>query len=451
MLKNELISIKTELPGPKSKEVLERRKLAIPSAVETETPTVIKSGQGAMFEDFDGNIFMDWVGGIGALNVGHCQAEVIEAVKNQAEQFFHTQINVLTYEPYIALAEKLNTLVPVKGGRAKTFFVNSGSECVENAVKAARSYTKRDAVVTFTNGFHGRTFFTLAMTSKVRPYKMGLGSLPGNTYKCEFPYLYRRPKGMTEEDGLKYYIDRLHMLFDETVAPENIAAIVIEPVIGEGGFLPVPLEYVKELRKLCDENGILLISDEVQCGYCRTGKMFASEYWSEVGVKPDILVSAKSIAAGLPLSAVSGSEEIMESIQIGAVGGTYGGNPIACAAALKTIEIMERENLADRAMEINKICLERFEKWERKYQMIGDTRGLGAMLAIEFVKDRETKEPATEENINIIAEAIRNGLIIERAGLRDNCIRFLMPLVLTDEQLFNGLDILENAMDKYIK
>jgi 4-aminobutyrate aminotransferase/(S)-3-amino-2-methylpropionate transaminase len=256
---------------------------------------------------------------------------------------------------------------------------------------------------------------------------------------------------MTEEEGLKYYIDRLHMLFDETVAPENIAAIVIEPVIGEGGVLPFPLEYVKELRKICDENGILLIADEVQCGYCRTGKMFASEYWADLGVKPDILVSAKAIAAGLPLSAVSGSEEVMESIQIGAVGGTYGGNPIACAAALKTIEIMERENLADRAMEINKICLERFEKWERKYQMIGDTRGLGAMLAVEFVKDRETKEPATEENINIIAEAIRNGLIIERAGLRDNCIRFLMPLVLTDEQLFNGLDILEKAMDKYIK
>ncbi|MCG8482813.1 MAG: aspartate aminotransferase family protein [Clostridia bacterium] len=451
MLRNELVQIKTELPGPKSKEVLDKRKKVIPSAVGTDTPAVINRGEGAMVEDLDGNIFMDWVGGIGVLNVGYSHPEVVKAVKEQVEKFFHTQINVITYKPYIDLAEKMNRIVPVKGDEKQTFFVNSGSECLENAVKAARAFTKRNEIVTFTNGFHGRTYFTLAMTSKVRPYKSGLGVLPGSSHKCELPYIYRRPKGMTEEEGLNYYIEKLRMFFKDTVPAEDVAAIVIEPVVGEGGFIPIPIEYVKELRKICDENGILLVADEVQCGFCRTGRMFASEYWAEAGAAPDIITSAKSIAAGMPISAVTARKEIMDALQPGAVGGTYGGNPVAAASALKVIEIYERDNLAGRAMEINEICTARFEKWKAKYQMLGDTRGLGAMLGIEFVKDRETKEPAAEENQAIIAECLQNGLIVQEAGLRENSIRFLMPLVLTDEQLNNGLDILEKAMDHNIK
>jgi len=451
MLRNALPKIATELPGPLSQKVIDKRKEVLPNGIGCSAPCVIKRGEGAMFEDLDGNIFMDWVGGIGVLNVGHCQPEVVKAAQDQLEKYFHVQVNVVHYKEYVDLSEKVSSLVPVKGDKKKTMFVNSGSEALENAVKFARRFTKRTEIVTFNNGFHGRTYFTLAMTSKVVPYKTGIGPFPGGVSKLEFPYLYRRPLGLTEEQGMAYYIEKLNIFFKEHMEADSVAAIVVEPVIGEGGFVAVPLEYVKALRKVCDEHGILLVADEVQCGYCRTGKMFASEYWAEIGCAPDIVTSAKSIAAGLPLSAVTARAEIMDACQSGEIGGTYGGNPVACAASLKVLEVMERENLAGRAMEINEIVMKRFDQWKQKYEMVGDVRGLGAMLAIEFVKSKETKEPAGEENRAIIDECAMNGLILQEAGIRGNAIRFLMPLVLTNEQLNAGLDILEKAMDKYIK
>ncbi len=451
MLRNALPEIKTQLPGPLSKVVIDKRKETLPRGIGCSAPCVIKRGEGAMFEDLDGNIFMDWVGGIGVLNVGHAHPEVVKAAQDQLEKYFHVQINVVHYPEYINLSEKVSSLVPVKGDKKKTMFVNSGSEALENAVKFARRFTKRTEIVTFTNGFHGRTYFTLAMTSKVENYKVGIGPFPGGVSKLEFPYMYRRPLGLTEEQGMAYYIEKLNIFFKEHTEAASVAAIVVEPVVGEGGFLPVPLEYVKALRKVCDENGILLVADEVQCGYARTGKMFASEYWAEIGCAPDIVTSAKSIAAGLPLSAVTARAEIMDACGPGEIGGTYGGNPVACAASLKVLEVMEKEDLPGRAMEINKIVMKRFNEWKEKYEMVGDVRGLGAMLAIEFVKDKETKEPAAKENKAIIDDCTMNGLILQEAGIRGNSIRFLMPLVLTDEQLNKGLDILENAMKKFIK
>ena len=451
MLRNQLPKIVTALPGPLSKAVIDKREEVLPLGIGCSAPGVIKRGEGAMFEDLDGNIFMDWVGGIGVLNIGHCHPEVVKAAQEQLEKYFHVQINVVHYKEYIELSEKVSSIVPVRGDKKKTMFVNSGSEALENAVKFARRFTGRKEIVTFTNGFHGRTYFTLAMTSKVENYKTGIGPFPGGVTKLEFPYLYRRPHGLTEEQGLAYYIEKLNIFFKEHVEAESIAAIFVEPVIGEGGFVALPFEYVKALRKVCDDNGILLVADEVQCGYCRTGKMFASNYWAEFGCAPDILTSAKSIAAGLPLSAVTARAEIMDACKPGEVGGTYGGNPVAAAASLKVLEIMERDNLAGRAMEINEIVMKRFTEWKEKYEMVGDIRGLGAMLAIEFVQDKESKKPAKEENRAIIDECAKNGLILQEASVRGNCIRFLMPLVLTDEQLNTGLDILQNAMDKFIK
>ena len=451
MLRNSLPKIVTALPGPLSQEVINKRQEVLPSGIGCAAPCVIKRGEGAMFEDLDGNIFMDWVGGIGVLNVGHCQPEVVKAAQEQLEKYFHVQINVVHYKEYIELSEKISSIVPVKGEKKKTMLVNSGSEALENVVKFARRYTGRTEIVTFTNGFHGRTYFTLAMTSKVENYKTGIGPYPGGVSKLEFPYIYRRPHGLTEEQGMAYYIEKLNIFFKEHTEAASVAAIVVEPVIGEGGFVAVPLEYVKALRKVCDEHGILLVADEVQCGYSRTGKMFASEYWAEIGCAPDIVASAKSIAAGLPLSAVTARAEIMDACQPGEIGGTYGGNPVAAAASLKVLEFMERENLPGRAMEINEIVMKRFNGWKEKYEMVGDVRGLGAMLAIEFVKNKETKEPAAAENKAIIKECAMNGLILQEASVRGNCIRFLMPLVLTNEQLNTGLDIIEKAMDKYIK
>lgn len=437
----------TKLPGPKAKALLKLREENVPSGVSYGVPTFIKRGEGAMFEDVDGNIMMDFAGGIGVLNIGYSQAEVVEAVKEQCEKFFHTSINVIQYEQYVRLAEKLNNIVP-GNFKKKTMFVNSGAEADENAIKIARKYTGRSEIVTFTGAFHGRTALTMALTSKVKPYKFGFGPFPTGIHRAEFPYIYRRPKGIKEEDAVEYFIEKLHNFFLEEVNPEEVAAIIIEPVQGEGGFISVPIEYVKELRKICDENGILLICDEVQTGYCRTGRMFACEYWAEYGIYPDIMTSAKSIAGGMPLSAVTAKAEIMESAQAGGIGGTYCGNPVATTAALKVIEVMQRDNFAEKAKHIGDIAIKRLNKMKEEYAIIGDVRGVGAMIAIELVKDRKTKEPAKDEVKAIIKECNQNGLVVLDAGIRGNNLRFLMPLVITDEQLNIGLDIIENAIAK---
>ena len=448
MLRDELPKIITEiLPGPKAKEVIKRREEAIPSAIKCVYPVVIERGEGAMIEDVDGNRFLDWIGGVGVLNVGFSHPEIIEEVKKQSEKYFHGMFNIVTHEGYVKLAEKLNEIVPVKGTKKKTYFANSGAEADENAVKVAKAFTKRPNIICFSGAFHGRTNLTMAMTSK-KAYAKGLGPFPEGIYRAEYPYLYRKPTGMNEEEAIKYYINSIHKVFEECSPADYIAAIVVEPLQGEGGFIPAPIEWVKAVRKICDENGIMLIADEVQSGFCRTGKMFASEYWKEAGVMPDILATAKSIGAGLPISAIVAREEIMESILPGTIGGTYCGNPLACAAAIKTIEIMERDNLAKRSLEIGEKVQAVYKEWMDKYDVIGDVRGLGGMIGIEFVTDKESKTPNGEIVSKIVKNAVEKGLMLENSGTYGQVIRFLAPLVMTDEQLKAGLEIFEESIKK---
>lgn len=450
MLKNALPKIITEtVPGPKAKAVIERRANAIPSAIKCIYPIVIERGEGAMIQDVDENIFLDWIGGVGVLNIGFSHPEVIEVVKRQSEKYFHGMFNIVTHEGYVELAEKLNEIVPVKGDKKRTYFANSGAEADENAVKVAKAFTKRPNIICFSGAFHGRTNLTMAMTSK-KAYAKGLGPFPEGIYRAEYPYLYRKPKGMTEKDAIEYYINSIYKVFEESSPAEYIAAIVVEPLQGEGGFIPAPIEWIKAVRKICNDTGILLIADEIQTGFCRTGRMFASEYWKEAGVEPDIIACAKSIAAGLPLSAITAREEIMESVIGGTIGGTYCGNPMACAAALKTIEIMERDNLAKRSLEIGEKVQKRYKEWMDKYEVIGDVRGLGGMIGIEFVIDKKSKKPNPKIVLNIINESIQKGLMIENSGVHGNVIRFLAPLVITDDQLEAGLEIFEAAIKKCI-
>lgn len=448
MLRDELPKIITEtLPGPKAKDIIKRRKEAIPSAIKCVYPVVIERGEGAMIEDVDGNRFLDWIGGVGVLNVGFSHPEIIEEVKKQSEKYFHGMFNIVTHEGYVKLAEKLNEIVPVKGTKKKTYFANSGAEADENAVKVAKAFTKRPNIICFSGAFHGRTNLTMAMTSK-KAYAKGLGPFPEGIYRAEYPYLYRKPTGMNEEEAIKYYINSIHKVFEECSPADYIAAIVVEPLQGEGGFIPAPIEWVKAVRKICDENGIMLIADEVQSGFCRTGKMFASEYWKEAGVMPDILATAKSIGAGLPISAIVAREEIMESILPGTIGGTYCGNPLACAAAIKTIEIMERDNLAKRSLEIGEKVQAVYKEWMDKYDVIGDVRGLGGMIGIEFVTDKQSKTPNGEIVSKIVKNAVEKGLMLENSGTYGQVIRFLAPLVMTDEQLKAGLEIFEESIKK---
>ena len=329
MLRDELPRIITEsVPGPKAKEVIARREVAVPGAIRCVYPCVMDHAQGAIIEDVDGNRFLDFVGGVGVLNIGHCHPEVVEAVKAQADNYFHGMFNIVTHEGYVALAEKLNNIVPVKGAHKKTFFANSGAEADENGVKIAKAFTGRPNIIVFSGAFHGRTMLTMAMTSK-KSYALGMGPFPDGVYRAEFPYLYRAPGHMSEEEAIDYYVDKLNTVFEECSPADKVAAIVVEPLQGEGGFIPAPIAWVKAVRKICDENGILLMADEVQSGFGRTGKMFASCYWEEAGCAPDIVTTAKSIAGGVPLSAIIARDEIMDAVPGGVIGGTYGGNALA--------------------------------------------------------------------------------------------------------------------------
>lgn len=446
MLKNALPKIITEsLPGPKAKALIERRSGAIPFAIRCIYPVAIKKGEGAMVEDVDGNLFLDWIGGVGVLNIGYSHPEIVSAVQTQANHYFHGMFNIVTHEGYVSLAEKLNSIVPVKGGQKKTFFANSGAEADENAVKIAKAFTKRPNIIVFSGGFHGRTMLTMTMTSK-KAYAHGLGPFPDGVYRADFPYLYRKPDGMSSEKAIDFYIQKLKQVFEESSPADYVAAIVVEPLQGEGGFVPAPIEWIKAVRDICDQKGILLIADEVQTGFCRTGKMFASEYWAESGVQPDIITSAKSIAAGVPISAITARAEIMDAVTPGTIGGTYGGNALACAAALKMIEIMERENLAERSRQIGEKVQSAYREWMEKYEVIGDVRGLGSMIGMEFVTDKTSKKPNPELVSKIIALASQKGLLIENAGVYGNVIRFLAPIVITDAQLEAGLAIFEQCI-----
>ena len=446
MLRTDLPKIITDtVPGPKAQEMIARRKEATPSAIGCMYPVVIDHAEGAMIEDVDGNKYLDWIGGVGVLNIGHAHPEVVEAVKAQADKYFHGMFNIVTHEGYVALAEKLSAIAPVKGDKKKAFFANSGAEADENAVKLAKAFTGRSNIIVFSGAFHGRTLLTMSMTAK-KAYAVGMGPLAEGIYRAKFPYYYRNPVGMPREAACDYYMESIQDVFEQCAPADTIAAIVVEPLQGEGGFIPAPLEWVQAVRKVCDENGILLIADEVQTGFCRTGRMFATEYWQEAGVQPDIIATAKSIAAGVPLSAIIAREEVMEAPKAGTIGGTYGGNALACAASLKTIEIMERDDLAGRSLEIGEIVTARYNEWKEKYACVGDVRGLGGMIGIEFVKDKETKEPDAALTKNLVLACAQKGLMIESAGTYGNVIRFLAPLVITDEQLEAGLKIMEEAL-----
>ena len=437
--------VTASVPGPNGKALMERRAKAVVGAVQCGYPCTIRRGEGAMFEDVDGNRFLDWIGGVGVLNVGYSQPEIVEAVRAQAAKFFHGMQHIVTHEGYVALAEKLNEVMPTRGGSRKTLFANSGAEADENAVKIAKSATGRPNIIVFSGAFHGRTAMTLTMTSK-KAYSYGLGPFPDGVYRAEFPYLYRAPAGMTEEEAIRYYVGRFKSVFEEASPAEYVAAVVVEPVQGEGGFVPAPIEWVRAVREICDRHGILLVADEVQSGFGRSGRMFVSDYWKEAGCAPDLISFAKSVAAGVPLSGVTGDAKVMDRVRPGVVGGTFGGNALACAAALKVIEIMRRDDLPGRALAIGRRVTDAYRSWQKKYPVVGDVRGVGAMVGIEFVKDRESKEPYPELVKKIIADSVQHGLLLENAGTCGNVIRFLCPLVVTDAQLDAGLRIMENAL-----
>ena len=447
MLREELPEIITDhVPGPKAEALLKKRDEALPKALCGYTyPICIKRGEGAILEDVDGNKFLDFIGGVGVLNIGYSRPEVVEAVKEQAEKYFHCIFNVVAHEGYIELARQFDELMPCRGEKKKTFFANSGAEADENAIKVAKAYTGRHSIICFSGAFHGRTNLTMALTAK-KSYALGMGPFPSGIYRAEFPYLYRAPKGYTEEEAIEYYVQKLTKLFDEAAPASDVAAILVEPIQGEGGFIPAPIEWVKAVRKICDDNGILLIADEVQCGNCRSGKYFASEYWKEAGAAPDIISTAKSMGGGVPISAITARAEIMDAVPAGTIGGTYCGNPLACASALKVLEIMKKEDYAGKAMEIGKKTMAAFSRMKETYEEVGDVRGLGAMIGIEFVKTKEGKEPYPEFVAKLIQIALQKGLMLENAGSAGNVIRFLAPLCITDEQLERGFAIFEESI-----
>jgi 4-aminobutyrate aminotransferase / (S)-3-amino-2-methylpropionate transaminase / 5-aminovalerate transaminase len=430
------IALRTEIPGPRSREILARKDTVIADPLSIYLPIVIQEGRGASLTDVDGNTFIDFTGGVGCLNVGHSHPRLIEAAQEQLTKFSHTDFTIVPYELYVTLAERLISLSPIHGP-AKAAFFNAGTEAIENAIKFARSYTKRQAVIVFEGAFHGRTMLAMTMTSKTHPYKAGLGPFAPEVYRVPFAQDYRGPDTGTA-------LAALENAFTTQVAAENVAAIVIEPVQGEGGFVVAPRDFMSGLRRVCDEHGIVLVVDEVQTGFGRTGKMFAIEHYA---VEPDLMVVAKSIAGGLPLSGVIGKAAIMDAPADSAIGGTYVGNPVAQAAAIAVLDIFEDEGLLERAQQIGETMRARLVDWQGRFPHIGDVRGLGAMLAIELVKDRTTKEPDAELATAIVDAAAERGLLLLKSGIYSNCIRVLTPLVLTDGELDEALDVWEDALE----
>ena len=429
-------------PSLKSEHISELRSKVLASGYSSGTSCYVASAKGAMIRDVDGREFIDFAGGIGVMNVGHSHPKVVAAIKDQAEKFTHTCFMVLPYEAAVLLAEKLCAVTPGSFTKAAVF-VNSGAEAVENAVKIARYYTKRPAIITFENAFHGRTLLTMSLTSKVKPYKVGFGPFAPEIYRMPYAYCYRCPFGLNYPSCNVACADYLNELFISHVPAETTAALIAEPVQGEGGFVTPPPEYFLKLIKICHDNGIVFIDDEIQSGMGRTGKMFAVNHWK---VEPDLVTVAKSLAAGMPLSAVIGRKEVMDAVHPSGVGGTYGGNPVACRAALAVLDIFEEENLLQRSEVLGKKLRERFDTLQKEYELIGDVRGMGPMLALELVKDRETKEPAAEEAKALVKFCFDKGLIILSCGKFGNVIRTLMPLIITDEQLEKGLSIMEEGL-----
>jgi len=436
------IQIKTQIPGPRAREVLARRAAAVAGGLGKATEVVVDRAEGALIHDVDGNTFIDLVGGIGMVAVGHSPGPVVEAIAAQARRFIHVSALVATYEPYVRLAEVLNEITPGDFPK-KTILANSGAEAVENAVKLARRYTGRPAVVCFEGGYHGRTLLTLSLTSKYGLFKKGFGPFAPEIYRLPMPNLYRTPPGMSEEQYVEWSIRQLENAFVAQVDPSAVAAILIEPVQGEAGFIPVPARFLKRIREISSEHGMVMIADEVQCGMGRTGKLFAIEHY---GIAPDLITLAKSLGAGMPIAAVTGRAEILDSAHLGGVGGTYGGSPVACAAALEAVEMIRQPAFLRRADEIGGAIRGAMRIWKEKFPLIGDVRGLGAMMLMELVRDRASKEPAPEETLAVVRLAVANGVLVMRAGLYSNGVRLLPPLVISDEELGEGLEALERAL-----
>ncbi|MGB8582793.1 MAG: 4-aminobutyrate--2-oxoglutarate transaminase [Candidatus Sulfotelmatobacter sp.] len=436
------IRLNTPIPGPKSRALSERRAKAVPRGLSHGTPIYVAKAEDAWLEDVDGNRYIDFAGGIGCANAGHRQQPVVDAVNAQLDKFLHTCVQVTPYEGYIRLAERMNQVTPGKFAK-KTLFVNTGAEAVENAVKIARAYTKRPAIIAFEDAFHGRTMMTLALTSKTHPYKAGFAPFPSEVYRVPFAYCYRCSYNLKYPACDLYCARHLEDTFKRVVANEEVAAVIAEPVLGEGGFIAPPPDYFKVLIELCHKYGILFIADEVQSGFGRTGTLFASERY---GIEPDLLVTAKSLGGGLPLAAVTGRAEIMDAPAPGGLGGTFAGNPLSCAAALAVLDLFEKENLLARANELGDRFQRRAREWQRRWPIIGDVRGLGGMQAIELVKSPESKIPATQETKQITQYSYEHGLITITAGSYSNVIRVLVPLVATNEQIDEGLDVLESAL-----
>lgn len=425
-----------------SEDLLSRRAAVTPRGIPMVTSAVVASGSGATLIDSDGNQLIDFAGGIGVMSVGHCQPSVVAAIQQQAEQLLHTCIHIATYEPYIALCEKLVELLP-HGDQTKVMLVNSGAEAVENAVKIARQATSRPAVICFTEGFHGRTLMAMSLTSKYG-YKVGCGPYAPEVYRLPFPNHYRYGDGLSEAAFVERELCRFRESLTNTVAAEQVAAVLLEPVQGEGGFIPVPLAYLQGLRQLCDEHGMLLIMDEVQSGFCRTGHWGVFQHY---GVVPDISTWAKAMGGGLPIGAVIGKADVMDSARPGTIGGTFGGNPVACAAALATIRLMEELQLNTRAIEIGRRVTDRFRAIQQRFpDWVGDVRGIGAMVAIELMTNGDPHQPATELTGEVLKACVSRGVLILGAGIYGNVIRFLAPLVITDELLDQGLDIISDEI-----
>jgi len=439
-------SIKTtEVPGPKSQELSKLKEKYISKAIGVGQPVYIEKAEGSLFTDIDGNVFIDMGSGIGVMNVGHSQKEVVAAIKKQAEKLVHTCFMVTPYEGYVRVAEKLANLAP-HPGLSKSGLFNSGAEAVENSVKISRHFTKRPAAFSFVHAFHGRTFLAMALTSKEMPYKAGFGPLP-ESYKVEFAYCYRCPFKMEYPSCGVACADKIDEIWSKPEFQGKVACIIGEPIAGEGGFIVPPKEFYGKITKICKKHGVLYVDDEIQTGAGRTGKMWCVQHWQ--GVEPDILVSGKGIGGGFPLSACTGRPEIMDSVQVGGLGGTFGGNPVACAAAMAQMDLIEK-NMKN-VPRINAYMMKRLKELQQKYPIIGDIRGMGAMVGMELVSDAKTKVPAVKEVKAIKGAAFKKGMILLTCGTLDNVVRMHPSMMMPSEVLEQAMDILESSFDETLK
>ena len=438
------IRVNTEIPGPRARDLIARRSAAAPAGLGRATDVVVERADGGLVFDVDGNTFIDLAGGLGMLAVGHSAAPVVKAIQDQVRKYIHPCALVTTYEPYVRLAELMNEITPGAFAK-KTILANSGAEAVENAVKLSRKFTGRPAIVCFEGGYHGRTLLTLSLTSKYGLFKSGFGPFAPEIVRLPIPSVYRTPKGMDAEQYVDFGIRQLEHALVAQIDPKAVAAMIVEPVQGEAGFVPVPRRFLSRIRELCTEHGIVMIADEVQCGMGRTGRLFAVEHFDVV---PDLVATAKSLGAGMPIAAVTGRAEIMDSAHLGGIGSTYGGSPVACAAAIEAVSIIRQPAFLAHARRLGDVMREVMDGWTARYPIVGDVRGLGPMMLAEFVRDRESKEPAAPEHtLEIVREAVAGGVIVMRAGLYSNCVRLLPPLVMPEDMLREGLDVLGRAIE----